>query len=72
VSLLSTHLKKCNVWAELLSRYSDSLRAGWSEDQIPVGARFSDPVQTGSGAHPASYTMATGLFPGGKTAEVWR
>jgi hypothetical protein len=27
------------------------------------GARFSAPVQTGPGAHPASYTMGTGSFP---------
>jgi len=26
-------------------------------------ARFSAPVQTGPGAHPASYTMGTGYFP---------
>ena len=25
---------------------------------------FSAPVQTGPGAHPASYTMGTGSFPG--------
>jgi hypothetical protein len=30
------------------------------------GARFSAPVQTGPGAHPASYTMWTGSFPGVK------
>jgi len=30
------------------------------------GARFSTPVQTGSEAHPASYTMGTGSFPGVK------
>jgi len=30
------------------------------------GARFSVPVQTGPGAHPASYTMGTGSFPGVK------
>jgi len=29
-------------------------------------ARFSAPVRTGSDAHPASYTMGTGSFPGGK------
>jgi len=29
-----------------------------------VGARFSAPVQTGPGAHPASYTVCTGSFPG--------
>ena len=28
----------------------------------PVGARFSAPVQTGPGAHPASCTMGTGSF----------
>jgi hypothetical protein len=28
------------------------------------GARFSAPVQTGPGAHPASCTMGTGSFPG--------
>jgi len=37
-----------------------------SGDRIPVGARFSAPVQTGPGAHPASYTMVTGSFPGVK------
>ena len=29
-------------------------------------ARFSAPVQTGPGAHPASCTMGTGSFPGEK------
>ena len=28
-----------------------------------MGARFSAPVQTGPGGHPASYTMGTGSFP---------
>jgi hypothetical protein len=28
------------------------------------GVRFSAPVQTGPGAHPASWTMGTGTFPG--------
>jgi len=30
---------------------------------MPVGAKFSAPVQTGPGAHPASYRMGTGSFP---------
>jgi hypothetical protein len=35
-----------------------------------VGARFSATVQTGSGAHPASYTMGTGFLPGmGRDAD---
>ena len=49
-----------------LSRYSDSLRAGRSGDRILMGARFSTPDRTGPGAHPASYTMGTGSFPGVK------
>jgi hypothetical protein len=49
-------------WAGKLSRYSDWLQAGQSEDQIPVWARFSAPVQTSPGAHPDSCTMATGSF----------
>jgi len=34
-----------------------------------VGARFSAPVQTGPGAHPASCTMGTGSFPGVKSGR---
>ena len=38
------------------------------------GARFSTPVQTGPGAHPASYTMGTGARLGvkrpGRGAEI--
>jgi len=41
----------------------DSLRAGWSGDRIPVGAKFSAPVQMGLGAHPASYTIGNVSFP---------
>jgi len=33
---------------------------------MPVGARFSVPVQTGPRVHPASYTMGTGSLPGVK------
>ena len=36
-----------------------------------VGARFSLPVQTGSETNPASCTMGTGSFPGGKMAGAW-
>ena len=52
---------------------SDWLRAigpvGRSGDRIPVGARFSAPLQTGPGAHPASCTMGTGSFPGIKSGR---
>ena len=51
------------------SRYSAWLRAGRSGDRIPVEARFSAPVQTGPGAHPASCTMGTGSFPGVKSGR---
>jgi hypothetical protein len=36
------------------------------------GARFSTSVQIGTGAHPASYAMDNGSFPGVKAAGVWR
>jgi len=57
------------LWAGERSRYSDWLRAGRSGDRIPVGARFSAPVQTGPGAHPASFTIGTGSFPGVKSGR---
>jgi len=43
------------------------LWAGQSGDRIPVGARFSAPVQTGAGDHPAFCTLGTGSFPGVKS-----
>ena len=33
---------------------------------MPFATRFSAPIETGPGAHPASYTMDTGSFPEGK------
>jgi len=49
-----------------LSLNSDSLWALLSGNRIPVGARFSAPVQSGSEAHPASYTMDTVSLSGVK------
>ena len=47
-------------------RYNDSQRTGRSWDGIPVGERFSAPVQTGPGVHSTSSTMGTGPFQGVK------
>jgi hypothetical protein len=47
-----------------LSRYSDLLWAKQFGDRILVGARFSAPIQTDPGAHPAPYTMGTVSFLG--------
>jgi len=33
-------------------------------------ARFSAPIQTGPGAHPASCTVGTGILPGGKQLDL--
>jgi hypothetical protein len=38
---------------------------------MPVGERFSAPVQTGPVAHPASFKMDTGSFPGVENGWDW-
>ena len=40
-------------------------RAGRSGNRIPVGARFSAPVQACPGAHAASYTVGAGSLSRG-------
>jgi hypothetical protein len=67
-NLYATYVVKQGPYKEpgYLSRHSDWLRAGRYGDRITLGARFSESVQTGPGAYPASNTMGTGSFPGVK------
>jgi hypothetical protein len=52
----------------LVGRVSVGLATGYGLDGSGIesrwGARFSAPVQTGPGAHPASCMVGTGSFPG--------
>jgi len=53
-------------WAGI-AQSVQQLATGWTvRGSNPGGGRFSAPVQTGPGAHPASYIMGTGFFPGVK------
>jgi hypothetical protein len=52
----------------IATRYG--LDGPWIESRW--GARFSAPVQTGPGAHPASNTMGAGSFRGAKATGAWR
>jgi len=53
-------------WAAI-TRSVQPLATGWTvRGSNPGGARFPAPVQTGHEAHPTSYAMGTGSFPGGK------
>jgi hypothetical protein len=46
------------------------IATGYGLDSL-ASIRVRDSIQTGSGAHPASYSMGTGaLFPGGKAMGV--
>jgi hypothetical protein len=49
-----------------MNMFSKGRNKKYFTKKIPVGARFSAPLQTGSEAHPASCTMDTGSFPGVK------
>jgi hypothetical protein len=52
--------------------YSYTLRAGCFGNRIPAEAKFSTPIHTGPGAHPASSTMDTESLSGGIAAGAWR
>ena len=55
-----------SMWAGQCSWYSDWVRAGRSRDRIPVGARFSTPVQTGPGVPPSLLCNGYRVFPRSK------
>jgi len=52
--------------------YTQALRAGRAGKGIPVGDIFSEFLQTGSWAQPASCKWEPDLFPGDKVAGAWR
>ena len=47
---------------------AQSVRAGRSWDRIPMGTRFSAPVQTGPGAPPSHLYNEYRVLPGDKAA----
>jgi hypothetical protein len=51
-------------------RQDKEVRIKYTHKKARWGARFFSPVHTGPGAHPASYKMGTGSFPGVK--RPWR
>jgi hypothetical protein len=78
VAVQKQQILKGLLLAELLTSYqwhSARPRAGRLVVRVPVGTRnfsLNHCVQTGSGAHPASYPIGTrGSIPGGKEAGAW-
>jgi hypothetical protein len=63
-----------NIMMDLYSSVSIATYNGLDGPEIESRWRaiFSVPLQTDTEAHPASYTMGTGVFPGGKAAGTWR
>ena len=76
-----THAGRCLIFAVFLDYLNQNcgpgssvgIAIGYGLDgpgiEFRWGARFSAPVQTGPGAHPASCTMGTGSFPGVKSGR---
>ena len=52
------------MWARIVQSVAKSLWGKRSADRIPVGARFSAPIQNGTGAYSATYAMDIVSFPG--------
>jgi len=72
IHILTSHFFKDHFNIML---HSAGLRAGWSGLRLPAWAgnfSFHHRVQTGNGAHPASYAKdSRGFFPVGKAAGLW-
>ena len=66
-----THFQDCFgvMWDMQLSRIAIGYGLDGPRIESRWGARFSAPVQTGPGSHPASCTMGTGSFPGAKSGQ---
>jgi hypothetical protein len=62
---LHSTLRSRDSSVSIVTRYG----LGGPEIESRLGARFSAPVRTGPGAHPASYTMGTGSFLGVKRSR---
>jgi hypothetical protein len=62
-------IKETTVFKGIMKFVSDTIYCQFCSqtygnwDRIPVGARFSAPVQTGPGSYPTSYVMGTGSSP---------
>ena len=57
-------LTQFRYWAGIAQSVQPLATAGRSGNRVPVGARFSPPIQTGPRAHPAPYTSTGSLSPG--------
>jgi len=65
----TARFSKISYWTQNVFWFSVHLVSERSGDRISVVARFSAPVQTGPGAHPASCAMGTGSFWGVKSCR---
>jgi hypothetical protein len=55
----------CEEWPSESHASLGGIEYRWEQD-------FFARIQTGPGAHPASYTVGTAFFPVGKAAGAWR
>jgi len=65
-------VKISNVYTDIAGRVATGYGLQVSGDRIPVEARISALVQTGSGAHPVACTVGTSCLPGVRAAGAWR